>query len=96
MSLCRPSFWLSALLVSSAGLAFFSPSSSAFDDAVYNNLLKSRDALTSQKSDLETAYDETKRQMDALNAKLVRIDSYLRQINVSLKDVDTALMYARQ
>jgi hypothetical protein len=74
----------------------YSPRSSAYDELVYNNLLKSKDALQSQQADLQTAYDETQRQIDALNAKLVRIDSYLKQVSTSLKDVNTALIYAKQ
>ena len=79
-----------------ATLIPLSQTSSAYDESVYNNLLKSRDALASQQSELQTAYDDTKKQMDALNAKLTRIDAYLKQVNSSLKDVDTALLYAKQ
>lgn len=69
---------------------------SAYDQMVYNNLLKSKDALVSQKAELQQAYDATQKQIDELNAKLGRIDSYLKQVNSSIKDVDIALMYARQ
>lgn len=69
---------------------------SAYDQQVYNNLMKSRDALISQQAELQRAYDETQKQIDALNQRLVRIDSYLKQVNSSVKDVDTALQYAKQ
>lgn len=69
---------------------------SAYDQQVYNNLMKSRDALLQQQTELQTAYDQTQKQIDALNAKLGRIDTYLKQVNSSIKDVDTALLYAKQ
>lgn len=77
-------------------LAFSGQKSMAYDLQVYNNLMKSRDALVQQQTELQRAYDETQKQMDALNMKLTRIDSYLKQVNSSLKDVDTALLYAKQ
>lgn len=70
--------------------------SSAYDQMVYNNLLKSKDALVSQQTELQAAYDATQKQIDELNAKLGRIDSYLKQVNSSLRDVDIALQYAKQ
>lgn len=70
--------------------------SMAYDVSVYNNLLKSRDALVQQQSELQRAYDETQKQIDSLNQKLGRIDAYLKQVNSSIKDVDTALLYAKQ
>jgi len=93
----RPTFrHFIPLLVLLGLVPIFSQKSSAYDEQVYGNLLKSRDALASQQSELQTAYDDTKRQMDVLNAKLTRIDTYLKQVNTSLKDVDTALLYAKQ
>ncbi len=77
-------------------IPFFSQESSAYDQQVYNNLMKSRDALVSQQQELQQAYDATQKQIDGLNAKLTRIDAYLKQVNSSLKDVDTALLYAKQ
>lgn len=77
-------------------LSFTGQNSLAYDQQVYNNLLKSKDALVTQQAELQRAYDETQKQIDALNAKLGRLDTYLKQVNTSIKDVDTALMYARQ
>ena len=94
--MCRPCFWLLIPVLLALGLIPYSPSSSAYDEQVYNNLSKSKDALASQQADLQTAYDETKRQIDVLNAKLTRIESYLRQVDTSLRDVNTALIYAKQ
>lgn len=94
--MCRPSFRLLIPFIAAMALIPFSPNSSAYDDQVYNNLLKSRDALSTQQSDLQSAYDETRKQIDALNAKLTRIDMYLRQVDTSLRDVDTALTYAKK
>ncbi len=73
-----------------------SQGSFAYDQQVYNNLLKSRDALLGQKNELQAAYDATQKEIDELNAKLGRIDGYMKQVNSSLKDVDTALLYAKQ
>lgn len=67
----------------------------AYEQLVYNNLLKSRDALALQRADLQKAYDDTQREIDALKARLARIDTYLKQVNASMKDVNTALVYAR-
>ena len=79
------------------GLApYVSQESEAYDQSVYNNLMKSKDALVVQQQELQAAYDTTQKQIDELNAKLGRIDSYLKQVNSSLKDVDTALLYAKQ
>jgi peptidoglycan hydrolase CwlO-like protein len=77
-------------------LAYSGQKSMAYDISVYNNLMKSRDALTQQQAELQRAYDETQKQIDNLNQKLSRIDSYLKQVNSSIKDVDTALLYAKQ
>jgi len=92
----RPSFWLFIPTLLLLALTPFIQKSCAYNDLVYNNLLKSKDALTSQQADLQTNYDETKRQIDLLNARLTRLDSYLSQVNSSLRDVDTALVYAKQ
>lgn len=66
-------------------------SSAAYDDYVYNNLQKSRDALVDQKRELQRAYDETSKQIEALNQKLQRIDAYMKQVDKAMRDVDEAL-----
>ncbi|MBX9685867.1 MAG: hypothetical protein K2X27_04140 [Candidatus Obscuribacterales bacterium] len=94
--MCRSSFRLLVPLLLLTLFQMSGQKSSAYDQQVYNNLLKSRDALASQQAELQKAYDETQKQIDALNGKLTRIDTYLKQVNSSLKDVDTALLYAKQ
>jgi peptidoglycan hydrolase CwlO-like protein len=72
-----------------------SPKAKAYDPTVYNNLQRSRDALLSQRQDLQTAYDQVTQQIDQLNQKLNRIDSYLRQTDQSLRDVESAMKQTR-
>jgi hypothetical protein len=71
------------------------PRATAYDPSVYNNLQKSRDALLSQRQDLQAAYDQVTQQIDQLNQKLIRIDSYLRQTDQSLRDVESAMKQAQ-
>lgn len=73
------------------GLTALCQGTSAYDQYVYNNLTKSRDALLAQQQELQRASDDIRKQIDLLNGKLTRIDSYMRQVNQSLKDVDYAL-----
>lgn len=95
--MCRPALRLFIpILIAMGVIPFLSQESSAYDQLVYNNLMKSRDALVTQQQELQRAYDETQKQIDALNAKLTRYDTYLKQLNASLRDVDTALLYAKQ
>lgn len=92
-----PSFRLLVPVTVAVGLlSCVGQNSYAYDQQVYNNLMRSRDALTGQQAELQRAYDETQKQIDALNQKLSRIDAYLKQVNSSLRDVDTALQYAKQ
>lgn len=67
------------------------PSTTAQPDYVYQNLMKSRDALLSQQAELQRVYDETRRQMDVLNARMTKIEAYMRQVNSSLRDVEDAI-----
>jgi hypothetical protein len=65
--------------------------SSGYDNYAYNNLLKSRDGLQGQKAELEHARNEVLGAIDKLNQRLSRIDSYLGQVDDSLRDVNRAL-----
>ena len=69
----------------------FIPKVKAYDPTVYNNLQRSRDALLSQRQELQSAYDRVTAQIDNLNQSLNRIDSYLRQTDQSIRDVESAL-----
>ncbi len=72
-----------------------SPGASGYDPYVYDNLQRSRDALLSQKTELQRAYNDVASQVDKLQTKLTRLDSYLRQVDSSIKDVDNALAKIR-
>lgn len=60
-------------------------------DYVFDNLNKSRDALLDQRRELQRAYDDTAKQIDMLNQKQQRIDSYLKQVDKAIRDVEDAL-----
>ncbi|MBY0356659.1 MAG: hypothetical protein K2W82_01550 [Candidatus Obscuribacterales bacterium] len=64
-------------------------------ESVYANLQRSRDALLAQQAELQRAYDDTRRQIDSLNGRLTRIDSYQRQINSALRDVEDVMRNTR-
>lgn len=87
------------LLITAAmvGLLFAASTekSSGYDQYVYENLQKSRDALLSQRADLERNRGELLAQIDRLQQKVARIDQYLRQVDGSLRDVDGALKAVR-
>jgi len=70
-------------------------SATAFDQQVYNNLLKSRDALLEQKQYLQSAYDEVSTSLEALQVKQDRLNKYLDQNDRALRDVDTTLRSLR-
>lgn len=77
---------LAGLLLTDAVVPVF-----AYDNYVLDNLRRSRDALLSQQAELKTAYDDTQRQIAVLQQKLTRIDGYLNQIDLSLRDVNHAI-----
>lgn len=76
-----------ALLVS----VFNSNTSQGYDSYVYDSLARSRDALLAQKGELQRAYNDVAGQVDKLNARLGRIDAYLKQVDLSLRDVEDAM-----
>jgi DNA repair exonuclease SbcCD ATPase subunit len=78
-------------IVTITAMAAWAGVAKAYDPYVLNNLKRSRDALLTQQSDLQRAYDETARQIDALQNKLARIDGYLRQVDQALRDVNRAI-----
>jgi peptidoglycan hydrolase CwlO-like protein len=90
----QTSAFLLGALVATLALTI-TPRAKAYDPSVYNNLQKSRDALLSQKQDLQAAYDRITQQIDTLNQSLIRLDSYLRQTDQSIRDVDNAIRQAR-
>ena len=66
-------------------------SSMGYDQYIYDNLQRSRDALLGQRAELERNRADIARQVDLLNAKLNRYDVYLREVDNSIKDVNDAL-----
>ena len=63
----------------------------AYDTYLYDSLLRSRDALLSQREELQQARNDALGQIDRLNQKVSRIDAYMRQIDDSLRDVTASL-----
>lgn len=63
----------------------------AYDNYLYDNLQRSRDALLGQKDELNRARADSLAQIDRLNQKVARIDAYLRQIDDSLRDINDSL-----
>jgi hypothetical protein len=83
-------------LVTAAALAVFlvpcfAVQTLSYDQYVYDNLQKSRDALLAQRDELQRAYNDIAGQVDRLNQKLSRYDAYLHQVDDSLRDVNRAL-----
>ncbi len=68
--------------------------SSSYDSYVYENLKKSRDALLSQRDELQRAMSDTDQAIGRLQSKQTRLDSYIKQVNQSLRDVEDALRRA--
>jgi hypothetical protein len=86
------------LIVVFAALLLFiggAEKSSGYDPYVYQNLQKSRDALLSQRAELERNRGELLAQLDRIQQKIARVDTYLRQVDGSIKDVDEALRAVR-
>jgi hypothetical protein len=82
---------LSGLVVALAVVGSGTEQSAGYDNYAYNNLLKSRDGLQGQKAELERARNDVLGAIDKLNQRLSRIDSYLGQVDDSLRDVNRAL-----
>lgn len=69
--------------------------SSGYDAYVYENLSRSRDALLSQRAELERTRNDVSSQIDRLQQKMARIDQYLRQVDGSIRDVEDAMKQVR-
>lgn len=86
---------LSGLALSLIVIGVDARSSLGYDSYIYDNLQRSRDALLGQRAELERARNDVSKQVDLLNAKLNRIDVYLREVDNSIKDVNDALSGVR-
>lgn len=81
---------LSITLVASVVIVLRHPAD-AYNDQVYNSLLRTRDALIDQRKSIEQAIDQTRKKIDSLNAHLKTLEDYLRQTESDIRDVDRAL-----
>ena len=63
----------------------------ALDSGVYNNLNRSRDALLTQRKNLQDAADNLNRRIGDLQRQLDSVNSYLRDTDSAIRDVDSAL-----
>lgn len=63
----------------------------AYNDQVYNSLLRTRDALLDQRKSIREAIAVTKTKLDSLNTHLKTLEDYLNQTESDLRDVDNAL-----
>jgi peptidoglycan hydrolase CwlO-like protein len=63
----------------------------ARNQAVYDNLMKSRDALLSQRAYLQKAVDDLGNQINELQDKQKRVSDYEHQVDKALRDVENAI-----
>jgi prefoldin subunit 5 len=63
----------------------------AYDNSVINNLKRTREALLSQKSNLEGSADRLGQRIDELQRQLDSVNAYLRDTDRALRDVDQAI-----
>lgn len=88
--------WLFGFVGAASLVAMTAGSSSGYDNYVYENLQRSRDALLGQRAELQHARTEVLASIDRLQQKVVRIDAYLKQVDDSVRDVDDALRNVRK
>ncbi len=60
-------------------------------EQIYTKLVATRDALLSQEREIQRSYDETSRKIDELSKKQAVLDSYLRQTNKAISDIDRSM-----
>lgn len=75
-------------------LGFMSAGHAGPNPGVYDNLMRSRDALLNQRAYLQKALDGLSTQLNDLNDKIGRLRDYLDQNDQALRDVDRALRQA--
>ena len=76
-------------------IAFFSGQATAYNNQVFTNLSRSRDALLAQRAHLQDAAFDVKQQMDKLQTQLDTVNSYLTDTDNALRDVETAMQHAQ-
>lgn len=89
-ALVLPKLLMTSLLIAVAFALFAGGFALAESDAYYN-LKRTRDALLAQRQQLLNAQQAVQTQMDELRNRSSRIDSYLRDTDISLRDVEGAL-----
>jgi septal ring factor EnvC (AmiA/AmiB activator) len=82
-----PKLWVCVLFT----LAFANLAALAYDNMVYNNLSRSRQALLDQRQHLQESADRIGRQLDELNRQMNTVNTYLRDTDSALRDVETSL-----
>ncbi|MCA9805409.1 MAG: hypothetical protein KC777_25740 [Cyanobacteria bacterium HKST-UBA02] len=87
----RQKLLLPVLILVVGGLSYCAGYVQAYDQTVYNNLSKTRDALIDQRSHLEEKADEIKRKMADLDRQLDMVNSYLRDTDRSLRNIEDAI-----
>ena len=68
--------------------------SKASDPRIYDNLMRSRDALLNQRQYLQNALDSLTKQQQEIDDKIGRLRDYLGQNDQALRDVNGALRQA--
>jgi len=80
---------LGAVLLATAG--WVGSAATALDSGVYDNLNRSRDALLTQRKNLQDASDRLNRRIAELQRQLDSVNSYLRDTDNAIRDVESAL-----
>ncbi|MBK9144173.1 MAG: hypothetical protein IPM23_16890 [Candidatus Melainabacteria bacterium] len=87
----RQKLSLLVLIVLASSLSYCAGYVRAYDQTVYNNLFKTRDALIDQRTHLEEKADEIKKKMAELDRQLDVVNSYLRDTDRSLRNIEDAI-----
>lgn len=87
----RRNYFALLLTITAASLASLVSPAPASDSAPYLKLKDSRDALLIQQREVTRSYNEVQLQIDELRRRQAILESYLQQLNRSIRDVDGAL-----
>lgn len=83
--------FLSIAVFAMASWMFLAWPTKAYDSDVYFKLKSSRDALLSQRKEVERAQAEVDDKLQTLEKKQALLDSYVRQLDKSIRDVEDAM-----
>lgn len=87
----RQKLLLLVLILVAGGLCYCAGYVQAYDQTVYNNLSKTRDALIDQRTHLEEKADGIKKTISELERQLDMVNSYLRDTDRSLRNIEDAI-----